>query len=240
MKTPNRNPNEPKTIAELLSRLCLSESAEFAKRYSERFGEPDLKKPNLKNSKAFVIFSLLHELQKLGGSLNRFALATKAIELRENGDVDSHDLFWDSLVDEFSLWRRKLSEGLVLLINFSRTNTSDYYYHFLLLKKSELTAGRWCEKKTFFGIENNHDRIRSQRLRRRLRKVEEEFTDLSRCWYRQVFENRQPKTINHKDALKLALDIAEPDERNCLAYTYARGYSELSFGLHLSFLRTAL
>lgn len=133
------------------------------------------------NARSFLLLRLLTEVQKVGFVLKRWN------NFLDCGSRKS-PLTWadekelESLIDEQSLWQRKLVEGLVLLINFVRTNEATHFYHFLLLQELEHYKGMLKEQQDFFRHGNSLTKKTVKLLTERITHVESEVGSLAECW----------------------------------------------------------
>lgn len=193
------------------------------------------------NARDFLLLRLLTEVQKLGFVLERWNgfLDRTSPELPHTA---AHEQMLESLVDEQSLWQRKLVEGLTLLINFTRTNTEIHYYHFLLLHELERYRGMLKEQQDFFGHRNSLTQKTVNLLTERITAVETEISSLAECWYlpalKPVHKRRDwPVLASLRQQLKVALPDATRRERTALCYTYGLSYAETSDNLHFTPIR---
>ncbi|MBC8351196.1 MAG: hypothetical protein H8E66_04370 [Planctomycetes bacterium] len=191
------------------------------------------------NSRTFVLLRTLIEAQKSAFAMTRWHKFDKSTDLdRPLEELNGGDrLLLESHVDEQSLWQRKLSEALVLLINFSLTNELQFYYHFLLLHDLFRQGSKVREQTRFFGQPSQTAQARLDSIRTEFDAVENETGDISRCWYMDAKgQNRRNASFSRQ--LEIALASATPLERTALGYTYLKGFGEASGNIHLNFLRS--
>jgi len=91
------------------------------------------------NSRDYYIYSVLDEVEKAGISLmnySEFILGTKA-EINGHKSDDSNRRMerniYSSIVDQMSVWIRKLTEILVEVIGFKKINNNNYFKHYILV-----------------------------------------------------------------------------------------------------------
>lgn len=196
---------------------------------------------NKLNARTFLLLRLLTEVQKAGFALHRWNEFLSGRRESPKSSVDSQIL--DSLVDEQSSWQRKLIEGLVLLINFSETNKTQIYYHFLLCQEVRHYRAMLSEQKLFFshGCELTEKTIAL--LVDKMEAVENEIGDLSECWYLSNLKpikkkNRSLNIFNSlRHQLRFALRLATSGEKTALGYTYDFSYGETSGNIHFNPIR---
>ncbi len=192
---------------------------------------------NENNSRNFLLLHLLIEVQKTGFALERWRKLAADEGLGQPRDTYDNNLrlTLESIADEQSLWQRKLTEGLVLLINFSLTNSAPHYYHFLLLLELKRQNRRINDQQRFFGTKNETAERTRNRIVTEIEKLERSIGDISTLWYRKP-NKREVTSVETQ--LHHALTIAMPFEKRALGYTYGKGYGETSSSIHLSAVET--
>lgn len=192
------------------------------------------------NARDFLLLRLLTEVQKVGFVMGRW---NDFLDRRaESPQTDAEEQGLDSLVDEQSLWQRKLLEGLVLLINFSSTNESNYYYHFLLLQELEHYRGMLKEQEDFFQHGSALTGKTVGRLVQQVERIETDMGLLTKCWYlpdpKPVHKRKAwPVLASLRQQLKSALSVATRREKTALGYTYGLSYGEMSGNIHFGATR---
>lgn len=221
--------------------LCLVGPAIFLGRLVPKDKIQDYVHFTPSNARDFLILKLLTEVQKVGFAMQRWNtfLNGRSKEL-SSSDVDEQML--DSLLDEQSLWQRKLLEGLVLLINFSTTNEPKYYYHFFLSQEHERYWFMLREQEDFFNNGSAVTQKTLDSLAQQLSRIEEKIGDLSLCWYLSGSKKtnktrKKPALISFRQQLKSALKNTTRRERTALGYTYDLSYSETSGNIHFDACR---
>jgi hypothetical protein len=196
------------------------------------------------NARNYFLLKLLTEVQKAGFVFLRWNdfLEKNKLESSKNADAQ----IWETLIDEQSLWQRKLMEGLVFLINFSLTNELPFYYHFLLLRELDRYHNMLMEQEDFFCRGSALTQKTVTLLTQRIQTIEGEIGNLSRCWYRSKTEPpRKRKQYRSglstlRQQMKSALSIALSSEKTALGYTYGLSYAETSGNIHFNVTRLDL
>ena len=191
---------------------------------------------NRDNSRNFLLLRLLTEVQKVGFVLERWNGYLDRETERTDNSAEARIL--DSFIDEQSLWQRKLLEGSVLLINFSSTNDLIFYYHLLLLQELQYYRRMMNEQEHFFQHGNALTKKTVGLLINRMKIVENEIGDLSKCWYLHTKEGAHQRSrrtiVSFRMQLKNALEVASSQEKRALGYTYDLSYGETSGNIHFS------
>ena len=156
-----------------------------------------------------------------------------------SGTESVNDQIMETFIDEQSLWQRKLMEGLLLLINFSSTNESSFYYHLLLLQDLDRYRNMLLEQKDFFVRSSALTEKTVALLTERIQTVEDEIGDLSVCWYlpeaKPIRQRKQrPVVSSLRQQFKRALDLVTRSEKTAICYTYGQSYRETSGNIHFN------
>ncbi len=134
------------------ARICLVGPAEFLATVVPRYSSPsELQTFSQANCRDFLLLNVLVEVQKAGMALIRHAKSStyeRVMANEDQPDIINNEV--ESLTDELSLWQRKLSEGLVLLVNFHSTNELLHYYYFLLISAREEFKRRVMDQRVYF------------------------------------------------------------------------------------------
>ncbi|MCK4827356.1 hypothetical protein KA005_67115 [bacterium] len=211
----------------------------------EKFVSPDeiqdkYRRYNGINAKRYFLVQLLCEVQKSGFAMRRWLefcrdeLMHKTVdEMSQSTKVD-----FDSIIDEQSIWRRKLSEGLVTLILFSKTNLVKYFHHYLQVSDCEHYRYILKEQRDFFSTESKSTKQIISKLQTIANKTASKL-DLQKCWYlrkRKLLHGSSATAIqsSFNFRLKIALEIALDSEKVALAYTYSIGFGESSQNIHFT------
>lgn len=210
-------------LEELIPKEKLSEYAHFTK----------------DNARSFLLLKLLTEVQKVGFKMGQWnEYLEKNIDVK--GDNTEAQIL-DAMIDEQSLWQRKLAEGLVLLINFSETNRSEFYHHFLLIQERQYYEQMLREQQDFFERENEITKRTIDHLSEKIASEEDNISNMSHCWYltskKRVAGKRGNQLNSFKDQLLIALEKAKKREKLALGYIYSNTYGETSSNIHFSALK---
>lgn len=141
-----------------------------------------------------------------------------------------------AIESEQSLHIRRLIEILVSLINFSKTNSNEYYDHYLLYKELDQRQKRKADFASYFNCENLNNQAAIGLLKRSITRAESKL-QLHRCWYLQG--NSPPadgraKMASFMSYFDKALLIATKAERLALGFSYGHAYGETSQSIHLN------
>jgi hypothetical protein len=194
------------------------------------------------NARNYLLLKLLTEVQKTGFVFYRWNDYLENNKLESSTNVDVQIL--ETLIDEQSLWQRKLIEGLVVLINFSLTNELPFYYHFLLLQELNHYHNMLLEQKDFF----NHGSALTQKtidlLTNQIQTIENDIGGLTKCWYlskaKPIKKGERPGISSLRQQMKKALSIATSGEKTAIGYTYSAAYAETSGNIHFNALKLDL
>lgn len=229
------------TTRKLFQQIALIGSALFLERVAPREKlESEYNQFNRKNAKTFLLLKLLTEVQKTGFVFSRWNDFLESNATSRPNCVN--DQILETLIDEQSLWQRKLMEGLISLINFTSTNEVPFYYHLLLLQELEHYSGMLREQKDFFGQGNALTEKTVAFIRQQIQHVEDEITELSNCWYlteTKPIEKRKNRQIisSLRQQFKRALSLSTHSEKTALCYTYGQSYVETCGNIHFNIIR---
>jgi hypothetical protein len=222
------------------ARVCLAGPAEFLKPIVERYSNPsDLQTFSETNCRDFVLLNVLVEVQRAGMALIRHAKSStyeRVVANEDHPNVVSNEL--ESLTDELSLWQRKLSEGLVLLVNFSSTNVLLHYYYFLLISSREEFKRRLADQRIYFERVNSGDSQSLVSIESKIALIRGQISKPEvTCWYLDEPAKTLSRIASFSKQLQLALPQCTAEERRALAFTYAKGFGDASGCIHFSNLR---
>lgn len=196
------------------------------------------------NARNYFLLKVLIEVQKAGAVIDRSInyIETSITELRDKESHNYIELQLESLIDEQSVWQRKLVESLVALICFSASNHNRYYYHYLLLKDLEHYQALKREQKDFFFGENNYREYAIKALREKIELAEKSIDDMSKCWYLRPKKkaDRHGNTtflLSFRQSLLKALREATTGEKTSIGYTYESSFAETSRNIHFNPIR---
>jgi hypothetical protein len=204
----------------------------------EKLG-PDYSHFNPTNSRLFLLLRILVEVQKTGFAFRRWRNIDTSPDLQLPVEqlTSIHRLILDSCIDEQSVWQRKLSEALVLLINFSQTNTAPHYYHYILLQERIRQHSRCREYEAYFSRQSEGCQRKLQEIEQRVSEVASSIGNQPACWYVDQNRGNGLNITSFARQLSLALDHATALERTALSYTYCKGFGETSGNIHFNPLR---
>jgi hypothetical protein len=222
------------------ARVCLAGPAEFLKPIVQRYSNPsDLQTFSEANCRDFVLLNVLVEVQRAGMALIRHAKSCtyeRVVANDDQPDVVSNEV--ESLTDELSLWQRKLSEGLVLLVNFCSTNDLLHYYYFLLISSREEFKRRLTDQRIYFEKVNSGDSQSLKLIESKIAMIRGQITDPTlACWYLEEPTKTLSRIASFSKQLQIALPQCTVEERRALAFTYAKGFGDASGCIHFSNLR---
>lgn len=179
------------------------------------------------------------EVQKAGLALFRHAKSStyeRVVANKNEPKVINNEV--ESLTDELSLWQRKLSEGLVLLVNFCSTNDLLHYYYFLLISAREEFKRKLQDQKSFFDKANACDSQSLTSIESKIVAIRGQISNPSvECWYLDEQTKTLSRPASFSKQLKMALTQCTSEERRALAFTYAKGFGDASGCIHFSNLR---
>jgi hypothetical protein len=222
------------------ARICLAGPAEFLTPLVQQYSSlSDLQKFSESNCRDFVLLNVLVEVQRAGMALIRHARSStyeRVIANANKPDVVSNEV--ESLIDELSLWQRKLSEGLVLLVNFYSTNDLLHYYYFLLISAREEFKRKLHDQESYFDKVNEGDSQFLTSIESKIAAIRDKIANPSvRCWYLHEPTKMLCRPASFSKQLQIALPQCTPEERRALAFTYAKGFGDASGCIHFSNLR---
>lgn len=227
--------NKYKPDIKLFRDIALMGSATFLQNLVPKTKFDDYVHFNKSNSRIFLLLKLISDVQKFGFVLERWNNLSDNYLKPNNSSIEAQR--YNSLIDEQSLWQRKLLESLILLINFTSTNTEIYYYHFLLLHEIKDYYYRSIDQKEFFNHKNTLTEKTIEFLHDQIKLVETDIGDLSKCWYLKSLrrqKNQFPKIASLRKQMIFAFKIATTPEKLSLGKTYASAYGETSNDIHFS------
>jgi hypothetical protein len=193
----------------------------------------------------YYVHKCLVEVQKVGFAISRWIDSVNAVTSNEKASKTVVSLSIEAIVDEQSVWRRKLAEILSSAICFSAANEQSYYHHHFLVAEYVRVNYDSKEQEDSFGS-------RSATIEEYARKLWSEIDALertgsiqpARCWYlsKPVPVNSIP--CNHwrklessaKQRLMRALQDGTNPEKRALGFCYDNAFSNPSAAIHFSLL----
>jgi hypothetical protein len=221
-------------------RVCLAGPAAFLTPIVQSYSNPsELQKFSEANCRDFVLLNVLVEVQRAGMALIRHAKSStyeRVIANEDKPDVVTNEV--ESLTDELSLWQRKLSEGLVLLVNFCSTNDLLHYYYFLLISAREEFKRKLHDQRNYFDKVNSGDSQSLISIESKIATIRGKINNPSiECWYLDEPTKTLSRPSSFSKQLQIALPQCTAEERRALAFTYAKGFGDASGCIHFSNLR---
>ena len=240
---PNTEPGSKAGRGDLaieFARICSFGPAQFLETLFKRYPDPrDLQRFSESNCRDFVLYNVLSEVQKAGLALFRHATSStyeRIVANKNEPNVVNNEI--ECLTDELSLWQRKLSEGLVLLVNFCSTNDLPHYYYFLLIAAREEFKRKLQDQKCYFDRVNAGDSQALASVESKIVAIRNQITNPSVvCWYLDDPTKTHSRPASFSKQLQTALPECTPEERRALAFTYAKGFGDASGCIHFSNLR---
>lgn len=189
------------------------------------------------DARSYYLYAVLNEVQKAGIALMRWKELFKEKENTSDDDQISRVIL-ESILEEQSLWLRKLSEVLISLICFDTTNENDYYRHFLLLTSLDNDLSATADLKDFYNCPNRNLEYSIAMLKDQISEIENKI-DLSRCWYlrggKKLSDRRKLNTgqilSSMRHRMKFALHRCTNGEKLTLGLSYEY-YSSTSEDIH--------
>lgn len=183
----------------------------------------------------YYLYGVLDEIERAGAGLWRFAdfLRDDAdkTEPSEERERRIHRNLLAATQAEQSLWIRRLTEILVELINFSGTNTQEYFRHYVLCKALGDYMKLQRDFSDYYACKNRNVDESIVRLKGDILKIETKISR-QRCWYLQGQPSRRPSDF--KIRLNGALLLASTAERVILGMSYEMVFAHVSRGVHLN------
>jgi hypothetical protein len=184
------------------------------------------------------IYSILNELEQV-----TLALSVSEETMGQEIDTSDHDEMrlritantYSVVQREHCLHIRRLTEALVDLISFCRTNSNAYYIHYLLYADLEELQKDKHDLKEYFSCENQEIRDSIATTMAKIAEVEVSL-DLEKCWY---LKGNYPKPSSRAQPASFmsrfnnAISAATRSERLALGFYYGRAYREPSRSIHL-------
>lgn len=192
------------------------------------------------DGRAYFAYGVLDTVYQSGVAMMRWE------DLWEDGastnkDRYSHDLetrlVYQSIETECALWNRRLIEALVNVINFSTSNSQDYYRHWLLLNQFQDLVYQQKNDIEYFACNNRTLAERIQNTTNEIQTIEKTI-DFTKCWYLRekkalAARPRPPVLAAYAQILRTALPLANPRERLELGVSYQH-FSNMSEAIHFS------
>lgn len=193
------------------------------------------------DARGFYLYRVMDEVQKAAVALIRWKEVLEGDQGEDPVDEEQKQLdriILESLVDEQSLWVRKLLEVLINLINFDGTNSDEHYRHYLLYADLERTLSAAADLEEFYGCESRNLREGHSWTVDRIKKLESAGISREDCWYLtdKPLEHMRPGGVftSIRKRIRLALPRADSTERMAIGLSYESVFSRMSRSLHFS------
>lgn len=189
------------------------------------------------DARSYYLYSVLNEVQKAGIALMRWKELFKEEDNTSDDDQISRVIL-ESILEEQSLWLRKLCEALVSLICFNTTNENDYYRHFLLLTSLDNYLSDIANLKDFYNCPSKNLEYSIHMFKKQIAEIEDKI-NLNHCWYLQDKRKLSSrKKLNPgkilssmRNRMKFALPLCTNGEKVSLGLSYEY-YSSTSEDIH--------
>lgn len=182
------------------------------------------------------LYAVLDEVERTGIALMQLKehveedIGTSPTSDQEGQRVQRNAL--TAIRDEQFLWIRKLTELLIDLINFSRTNTHEYFKHYLVCKALDDYRKLQSDFKDYHGCENANARSSIELFTSIVSSLETKV-QRQKCWYLQFSKTGTSRKLSSfKARFDSALGLASIAERTVLGLSYESAYSRVSRGVH--------
>ena len=193
------------------------------------------------NSRDYYIYSVLDEVEKAGISLmnySEFILGTKA-EINGHKSDDSNRRMerniYSSIVDQMSVWIRKLTEILVEVIGFKKINNNNYFKHYILVHELTKNNRLKTDFNFYFSCKNRNIDFQIENIKTEISEILKTI-DQSKCWYVDIKKKTGLATNNLSNfgkRLQELLPSFSPDHKLTIGTSY-QSYSSVSGNLHNS------
>lgn len=199
--------------------------------------------------RGYFLYKVLDEVQKTGVEILQWVEFLSAGPKEEGvagqtkSEADDRHLnrvILEAIADDQSMRLRKLTETLVSLICFDRTDEDDYYRHYLLLSDLELYLSMEQDLREFHACPS---RNLAQSIRRTIEwasQLEQSTVVTSRCWYladRRPLSDKKPKAgrifSSFRSRLRTALPIATAEEKLAIGLSY-QVFGKISRDIHFT------
>jgi hypothetical protein len=183
------------------------------------------------------IYEVLNEVEQLAMALDILDEILGEIPENQIEDDTGERIFRNSfeLIErEQSLHLRRLTELLVYLINFSQTNSNEYYDHYFLYQELNQRKKKKHDYKAYYGSENLNNNYAIDSLVQSITWAETKIA-LNKCWYlagNNPEANGKAKPESFDMCFRKALRVATVSEKIALRFSYNQAYGETSQSIH--------
>jgi hypothetical protein len=134
----------------------------------------------------YLLYAVLDEIQKAATAILRWGELFEGDETRSDTPEDAQveRIVFEAVLNEESLWTRKLVEALTTLICFQTTNEAGYYQHYLLLSSLRERRATADDLASFYACPNRNIKASVARLSEELADLEASCElDFDKTWY---------------------------------------------------------
>jgi hypothetical protein len=201
--------------------------------------------PSHSHPRDYLIYAVLDEIQKAATAILRWAELFQGSQTKSDTPEEAHveRMVFEAVLNEQSLWTRKLVEALTTLICFQTTNEPAYYRHYLLLSALRERRATADDLAHFYACPNRNIEASVARLAEEAAELEASGAlDFQRTWYlartrpaladelKRVHPGRVFSTERRR--LTKALSVCSASEKIVLGFSYDRTFGRASREMH--------
>jgi len=187
---------------------------------------------DLSTAKRYLLSRCLMNVQHAAFSMVRLIAYLEAYQTRNTSGLEGmHPVMASSIITEQSVWRRQLAEVLATLINFTKTNTDEHFYHYLLVQDAVRSGFEAKNTESDFGVRSDSFHRRHNDICAQADVVARSIA--STVWYANL-SGSSPKLSSAGEIFRKALVLASPKQRQALSESYSMGFSSPSDFIHFS------
>lgn len=190
----------------------------------------------------YYLYGIMDEVEKAGISLIR--ISEFIIESKKENNPDTSDdpelqrierNIYDSIIDELSIWIRKLTEILVEVIGFKYSKEDIYFEHYLLVHDLVRNKRYFDDFKNFYAVENENIKYQINQLETRIQAILIKV-DSNKCWYAQF--SKKNRTVKNSlsgflDRINLLIPKMTAAQKLTIGGSYQM-YSSISGNIHVT------
>lgn len=190
----------------------------------------------------YYLYGIMDELEKAGISLMRISEFIIESKKENKPDVSSDSELqrierniYDSIIDELSIWIRKLTEILVEVIGFKYSKEDIYFEHYLIVHDLVRNRRYFDDFKNFYAVENENIKYQVNQLETRIQTILTKVNP-NRCWYAQI--NKKKGTVQNSlsgflDRINLLIPKMTAAQKLTIGGSYQM-YSSVSGNIHVT------
>jgi len=183
----------------------------------------------------YYLYGILDEIEKVGIALIRyreFLSGDNNVEIQDKTQARVTRNVLGSVYDEQELWKRKLNEILAELILFQKTNTLDYYRHYLYVRELTYFKRLSNDFRDFYSCDNKNIKYSINMLREDIKNIEQKI-EITKCWYlRSKDPNKSRALIDKKRLFFKAIEEGNASQKLILGFTYQDAFTGPSMNIH--------